>query len=414
MKASTPAGRLLALALCGVTTAAPAAPLSFDAALRLAVSSSPTLAEQDARIEAARKQIVFAGELPDPRLVIGMTNQPINTDDAFKPSRDPMSMQILGVKQDVPNADKRRARTEIARGTLERAEAERQIEKLRVRRETALAWIARQTAERKLALFDELFRENALLLEAVKRRIGSGQGLALESVPPRQEAARLEARQDRLEREQREAVAALERWIGPAAREPLAGDVPDWPIEPERLAHRLHMHPELAAFSPMLHEAEARVREARADKKPDWGVDLTLQRRPDRSEMASLVFSFDLPVFAAHRQDPRIAARSAELTGIEAAREAAEREHARMLEADLAAYRQLDRALRRQTDTLLPLAQEKNELTLAAYRAGQSDLTHVISARAEWIDARIEAIDLAGRRASAAARLHYAYEGNAQ
>lgn len=410
MNTSSHARRLVALVLCGLAAAAPAAPLSFDEALRLAESSSPTLAERDARIEAARRQVTYAGELPDPKLVLGITNLPIDTADRFSLSRDFMTMQMIGVKQAVPNADKRRARTEMAQGASASAEAERLIETLRVRRETAQAWIARRTAERKLALFDELFRENALLRGAVNQRIASGRGLALESVPPREEAAWLAARQDRVERERQDALAALRRWIGEAAEAPLAGDYPTWTIVPERLAHRLHDHPELAAFAPRTREAEAGIREALADKKPDWEVELAYQHRPDFSEMASLVVSFDLPVFAARRQGPRIAARRAELAGIEATREAAVREHAQMLESDLAAYRQLDRAVARQTDTLLPLAQEKAELVLAAYRAGRIELARVIEARSAWIDARIEAIELEGRRARVAARLHYAYE----
>lgn len=412
MYAFSHARPLFALALYALAAASPAAPLTFDEALRLAESAAPTLAERDARIEAARKRTVFAGELPDPRLVLGVTNLPVDTADSYSLSRDFMTMQMIGVKQDVPNGSKRRARTEAARGAVERAEAERRIEKLRVRRETAQAWIARLTAERKLALFDALFRENTLLTETIHRRIASGRGLALESVQPRQEAARLAQRQDLAEREQREATAALERWLGPAGAEPLAGEAPQWAIHPEQLALRLHDHPELTAFVPMTREAEAGIREALADKKPDWGVELVYQHRPDFSEMASLVVSFDLPVFTARRQDPRIAARRAELAGIEAARETAEREHAQMLETDLAAYRQLDRAVHRQTDTLLPLAREKADLALTAYRAGQIELARVIDARSEWIDARIEAIELEGRRARIAARLHYTYEEN--
>lgn len=148
-------------------------------------------------------------------------------------------------------------------------------------------------------------------------------------------------------------------------------------------------------------------------KKPDWGVELAYQRRgPDFSDMASLQFSFDLPVFAARRQDPQIAVRRAELVRIDAEREATLREHAQMLATDLAAYGQLDRAVRRQHETLLPLAREKVELALTAYRASQTDLATVIAARSEWIDARLKAIELEGQRALVAARLHYAYGEN--
>lgn len=403
------------LVVAALVLAAPvaAAPLRFDEALRLAEANAPTLAMQDARLEAARQAAIPAAELPDPKLVVGIDNLPVTGVDRFSLTRDFMTMQKIGLMQEVPNADKRQARAAVARGAIDRVEAERRIERLKVRREAALAWIARHTVERKLALFDALYRENRLLAEAVKSRIASGRGLALETVLPRQEAAMLAERKDQLERERSEAVAAMKRWVGTAGGEPLAGAAPDWPITAETLMHQLHQHPELTVFASMTREAEAGVREAQAMKKPDWGVELAYQRRgPDFSDMASLQFSFDLPVFAARRQDPQIAVRRAELVRIDAEREATLREHAQMLATDLAAYGQLDRAVRRQHETLLPLAREKVELALTAYRASQTDLATVIAARSEWIDARLKAIELEGQRALVAARLHYAYGEN--
>lgn len=405
---------LTAIAIA-IAFAAPAvaAPVSFAEALRLAERNAPTLAAQDARFDAARQAAIPAGELPDPKLVVGLDNLPITGPDRFSLTRESMTMQRVGVMQEVPNGDKRRARVAVAQSTIERVEIERRIERLKVRRETALAWIARYTVERKLALFDALYHENRLLAEAARSRIAAGRGLALDTVLPRQEAAALEDRHDQLERERSDAQAALTRWIGAAGAEPLTGAAPEWPITPATLLHRLHQHPELTVFASMMRQAEAEVRETEATKKPDWAVELAYQRRaPDFSDMASVQFSFDLPVFAGRRQDPQIAARRAELVRIAAEREAALREHTQVLATDLATYRQLDRATHRQRERLLPLAQEKVELALAAYRGGQTELATVIAARSEWLDARLKAIDLEGQRALAAARLHYAYGEN--
>lgn len=410
-----PTWRQNVLAMVVVAFAAPAvaAPLSFEAALQLAERNAPSLAVENARLEAARQAGIPAGELPDPKLVLGIDNLPISGTDRFSLTRDFMTMQRIGVMQEVPNSDKRQARVDVAQSTVARVVAERRIERLKVRRETALAWITRYTVERKLALFDALYRENRLLAEAVSTRIAAGRGLAMDTILPRQEAAALADRHDQLERERSDAEAALKRWIGAAGGEPLVGEAPVWPVSAETLAHHLHHHPELAIYDSMTSQAEAEVREAESTKKPDWAVELAYQRRgPDFGDMASIQFSFDLPVFAARRQDPQIAAKRAELVRIDAERETTLREHAQMLATDLAAYRQLDRAVQRQHASLLPLAQEKVELALAAYRGGQTDLATVIAARSEWIDARLKAVDLEGQRALVAARLHYAYGEN--
>ncbi|MHB1590071.1 MAG: TolC family protein, partial [Sulfuricella sp.] len=343
-----PTWRQNVLAIVVVAFAAPAvaAPLSFEEALQLAERNAPSLAMENARLEAARQAAIPAGELPDPKLVLGIDNLPISGTDRFSLTRDSMTMQRIGLMQEVPNADKRQARVDVAQSTIARVVAERRIEWLKVRREAALAWIARYTVERKLALFDTLYRENRLLAEAVRTRIAAGRGLAMDTILPRQEAAALADRHDQLERERSDAEAALKRWIGTAGGEPLVGEAPVWPITSETLTPHLHQHPELAVYNSMTRQAEAEVREAESTKKPDWAVELAYQRRgPDFGDMASIQFSFDLPVFAARRQNPQIAAKRAELIRIDAERETTMREHAQMLATDLAAYQQLDRAV---------------------------------------------------------------------
>ena len=401
---------ILAIVVAIIAVPALAAPLSFEEALQLAERNAPSLAVDNARIEAARQAAIPAGELPDPKLMLGIDNLPINGPDRFNLNRDFMTMRRIGVSQEVPNSDKRQARVDVAQSSIAVAVAQRRIERLKVRSAVAQAWIGRYTVERKLALFDALYRENRLLADAVLAHFASGRGLAMDTILPRQEAAALADRHDQLERERSDAEAALKRWIGPEGGEPLAGEAPAWSITEEMLTQMTQHDPELVVYNSMTSQAEAEVHEAKSMKKPDWAVELAYQQRgPDFSNMTSIQFTFDLPVFAARRQDPQIAAKRAELVRIDAERETTLREHAQMLATDLAAYQQLDRAVQRQHTSLMPLAQEKVQLTLAAYRSGQTDLATVIAARSEWIDARLKAIDLEGQRALVAARLRYAY-----
>ncbi|KNH46118.1 TolC family protein, partial [Pseudomonas lini] len=109
------------------------------------------------------------------------------------------------------------------------------------------------------------------------------------------------------------------------------------------------------------------------------------------------------------RQNPKIAAKHAELNQLEAEREALIREHTQQLEDDLAEYERLNRAMRRSQDSLLPLAKEKVALTMASYRAGKSDLAAVIAARRELIETRLKQIDFEEQRALTSARLYFAY-----
>jgi outer membrane protein TolC len=391
-------------------TGARAGSLGFSQALELAEQNAPTLSVQQAETESASHAAIPAGALPDPRLFAGIENFPVSGPASGSLTEDFMTMQKIGIMQEIPNSDKRHARVSAAEAAVDRARVFQSIELLRVRRETAIAWIARHTTERKLELFDELENENRLLADTVNTQQVSGTGAATDPVLPREEAAMLEEWRDKLLRDRSAAIAKLRRWLGAGAEQPLAGDPPDWPISREILEHRLHQHPELTVFGPMGRMIEAQVREAEAMKKPDWAVEFAYQHRDDAfGDMVSLQFTFDLPLFPGQRQDPQIAARRAERIRLDAEREATFREHNEMLESDLAEYEQLDRALQRQKEAFLPLAQEKVDLALSAYRAGKADLMSVINARRTLIEARLRMLDLEGQRSQAAARLHFAY-----
>jgi outer membrane protein TolC len=387
-----------------------AAPLTLEEALRLAERNAPSLATQDARIEAARQSLIPAGALPDPKLVAGLDSFPVSGPNRFSLTQDDFTMLRIGLMQEIPNGDKRRARVAAAESRLARSEAEREIERLTLRQETTAAWIKRWTVEHKLDLFASLVRENRLLADAVQAHIAGGRGSITDAVLPRQEAALLAERQDDLEAQRQQAIAGLRRWIGADGGAPLAGDLPVWPVTRATFLRHLHHHPVLAAFAPEGQLLDAEVREAQASKQPDWTVEFDYQRRDEQfGDMVTLEFTVDLPLFAAHRQDPQIAAKRAERLSLESEREAMTRAHTEKLEVDLAEHERLERAVYRQRNTLLPLAREKTELTLAAYRSGKAELTAVLAARRERLDEQLKLIDLQGQQSQVAARLHLAY-----
>ena len=166
-------GRILPAALIVLLPmlSAQAASLSLDDALQLAERNAPSLQARQEQVSAARHSIVPAGELPDPRLNLGVQNLPIEGSDRWSTNRDFMTMQVVGLSQEVPNRDKRKARVETARATVERADAEAVFERLKVRAATAQAWVAAYTVQRKLQQFDEFYKENRLLASAVRARL---------------------------------------------------------------------------------------------------------------------------------------------------------------------------------------------------------------------------------------------------
>ncbi len=400
---------LLAL-LAGMSGLAHAGPLSFNAALDIAERQSPNLASNRAQIQAAQASAIPAGALPDPKIFAGIDNYPVSGPDRGRLNADSMTMQKIGVMQDFPNAAKRQARVAVAEASIETAEAQRLVERLKLRRATALAWLNRYYLERKIALFDNLDKENRLWADAVRAQVASGRTQIADSVMPKQEAVQLADRRDDLIRDLVKAKAGLRRYVGGEADEPLVDALPALSIDADRLRQHLHRHPELQAFVAETRKAEAEVREAQAMKKSDWGVELAYQRRDARfGNMVSVQFTFEIPVSPSTRQDPRIAAKQQELSRIDADREAMLRDHANELENDLADYQALTRQLERADQTTLPLAQQKLDLQYAGYRAGKSDLTAVLAARRDIVDQRLRIIDMEAQRTGMAAQLYFAY-----
>jgi outer membrane protein TolC len=281
---------------------------------------------------------------------------------------------------------------------------------LTAQRNAAVAWLDRYYLERRNALFDELERENSLFAQAVQAQFAAGRGMPADVVEPRQEAAEIADRRDELTAEIAKSRAMLKRWVGAAGDEPLSGEPPAVTLDTAHLREHVHEHPDLAVFVPMTQMAQAEVHEAQAAKRPDWGVELEYGRRGSAfSDMVSLKFTLDLPLFPKTRQDPQVQVKREALARVESERDAMLRDHTQELEADLAEYDVVTRQLTRVRESHLPLAKEKVDAQFASYRAGKADLTVVLAARRELIDQRLKEIELEGKRAEAAAKLYYFY-----
>jgi len=384
--------------------------LSFAKAQELALQEAPVLLANQEQIDASRQAAIPAGELPDPQLAIGVDNLPIQGADSFSFSRDFMTMQRIGLSQAFINPAKLDARVDAATGRIALAEAQTRVLRLQVQLETAVAWINLESIQRQLELVKELDYENRLFQQAVQARYAGGAGMAAEVLTPRQEAALIAERRDQLESNRTQTRAQLKRWIGEAAAWAISGTTPDWPINLEALSHGLHRHPELDLFEPKTQVVNAEVAEAAAEKIPDWALQLAYQHRgPAYSDMVSLQVSVDLPVFPDSRQQPLLAAKLHERTALQAEHQAALQEHTAMLESALAEHQRLLNAEKRSKELLLPLAEEKVNLSLAAWRGNRGDLPTLLAARRERIDAKLKTISLETERKQLAARLHYTY-----
>ncbi len=404
-----------AAALAAVRYAAAAqtdSPLPLEAAVRLAEQQAPSLDARRAAVDAATEAIRPAGELPDPELVAGIDNLPVTTGDAGSLTSDFMTMRKVGVTQAFPRREKRELRTRRAQAAAERETALLTNERLAVREGVAKAWIARLTAERRIALLESLRPRAQAAVDGAAAALAAGRTSAADGVAAQAAKVMLEDRIDQAQRDVAEAQAEFARWLPDAASRPLGG-APDWNdigADPDALLRHVGRHRELLAFDAAEQAATTEIALARAEKKPDWSLELDFaQRGPRYSNMISLELRVPLPLFASQRQDPMIASRQAALAQVQAERADAERMHSMELAKTLAAWRSAAGRAKRYEQELLPLGDTRAEAALAAYRGGRGDLQSALAALDNAVEQRIAYTELLGTLGRSWASLRYAY-----
>ncbi|MBM4218176.1 MAG: TolC family protein [Gammaproteobacteria bacterium] len=384
--------------------------LSFDEAVALALDHAPEVTADAQGVAAMRELEVSAGRLPDPALIVGVDNLPVEGPDAWSTTADFMTMRKIGLMQEFPSREKRRLERERASAQVGLADAELAETSLAIAREAARAWIRSATSESTLRALVRLRPEVKLGATAARAGVAAGRTSTAEALAAAAAAARLETRILDLEGKARQARAELARWVGAEAERPL-GPLPALEALPAPVPVLLAdtgQHGALLPYAARVVAAKSDLELARAERRPDWSAELSFAKRgPGFDDMASLEFTVDLPLFARHRQTPVIAARGADLRRLEAERESGLRAHAAELRQVLIEWEQSGAQLAQYDRELLPLARERSRAALAAYRAGSAELRFAVEAVEDEIELLIERAELADARGRAWAYLRY-------
>jgi outer membrane protein TolC len=403
--------RRAAIILLTLPLAAGAAsgPLAFEEALRLAETRSPQLAAQRSAIAAAEELALAARELPDPKLRLGIDNLPVEGADRFSIARDSMTMRRIGLMQDFPRSEKRELRGRRAEREAERERIRLADARAALRRDVAAAWMERYFAERMAGVISDQHAELRLQRDTMRAGLRAGVARPAELLALDAALQSLLDRHAGFEGQAARATALLSRWLGEDAGRPLAALPHPLPgVEKyDPAAHAPH-HPHLRTLAREIDIAQEESALARAAAKPDWSLELAYaQRGPQFSNMVSVQVAIDLPLFQARRQDRSLAASLARLEQARAVREDALRLHLAEARAAWSEWQTATARLARFDDALLPLAQERTALALAAYRGGQAPLAPVLEARRAELELRLQMLQIEADQARAYAQLIY-------
>jgi outer membrane protein, heavy metal efflux system len=397
--------------LLAASTIVSAQGIDFNSALTAALQRAPQLQARSASVQGAEALQTSAAQLPDPKLTLGIDSLPVTGPNRGSLTRDDFTQRQIGWMQDVPNQAKRAARADVALARTERERALLEMEKLAVRREAGLAWLASFFAEKRLALFNELITRQKLLQSTAPAQVAAGKINPADVTMVGMDTLVLEDRRDELQREANQAAVSLRRWIGDTDGEKpavdLATTLPVMTVDAAFLQSNLERNPELATLAPMRAMAGASVREAEAATRGDWSWSVNYGKRgPGYGDLVSVLLTFELPLSPGQRQQPQIRAGQKEQERLAADYDELLRKQTQELQTLLAELAEVNSKLERVTRQAQPLAAERTALTLAAYQSGRDKLGAVLEARKQQTETDLRALELQSRQRAVLWRLN--------
>jgi len=379
----------LALGLCAPLVFTPAcvlaAPeLTLAEAERLAVEQAPWYAHHRSNVAAAAERVVSEGRLPDPQLMLGAINVPV---ESWRLDEEPMTMTMVGIRQSFPPGATLDLKTRRAEQALAREEARAETELRNVMRQVRQTWLEVFYEERSLLLIGEVRAVLQAQMQAAEARYRAAQETQESLLRTRQSLARLDQREQGVRAQALRLRGQLARWIGvEAARSPLPQRLPEFRIMEARFdATR---HPDYRAAEAMRGMSRAAVEIAEQEYKPGFMAELSYgKRRTGGSDMATALVTMDLPLFRSKRQDRRLAEQQAMEAGARYEAEDKRRELEAAFAAAHAEHAAIAERIHIYADRLLPDIQREARLTTAGFGRNQTELRE---ARMKELDAEIE------------------------
>jgi len=302
--------------------------LSLQQAESLMLKQNPALFAADRNIQALASIPAQVGTLPDPSISFNALNLPVNT---FSPTQENMTQFQLGFSQTLPYPGKLGLKKDIAAQVTNVALSNKEELRLVLLRNVRIHWW--NIAYLDKALF--IVRNNQNLLRNLVRiseaKYKTGAGLQQDVLLAQLELSKILEQLLRLESERTVQVATLNALMNQPSNQAiiLPPSLPDMAIPTIQIrflkAWAKRNHPKLRSLDYQMNAANKRIDLAKKDYYPDFKLGAAYGfrqgRNPvnnqSRSDMASLMFSMNIPIFTDSKQDKALDQRHAEQAQLE-------------------------------------------------------------------------------------------------
>ncbi len=355
--------------------------LTLEQALEMAERQHPQLAEARAQVEAAAGRAQQAGALPNPELIVGAQQLPLDRDASNQRE------YVAGIAQPIPLGGRLGKAREAE--LLDREVRVRGLEvarrDLRTRVHSAFATALYQ--EQAFEIQSQIARSVEKVAVITKARVDAGDAIPEELARIEMEFARAKVEVQRSQSLREQAMLGLAAAVGDSrlSVKSLTGSL-DAAFEIptlESLAASLAAQPEFALANASLRASHARLELAQAERIPDVKVEALYHRLEATKENTfDIGLSIPLPLF--NRNQGRLREARAEAAAVEVRSRLTENElNLRLRES----YAQLTSALatsRALQAEILPRAETMLKSAEARYAAGDTSLADVLPVRRDW------------------------------
>lgn len=403
----------------GISLAQDQIELSLERAVSQAVADDDWLFANEQIELSLSEESIAAGQLPDPRMSIGLLNMPLDT---FNFNQEPMTQLRIGINQTFPRGDTLALQQ---RQKIQQSEVNpylRDDRKANVALQVSILWLNSFMAQQSIELIEndrELFEQ---LVDLTSVRYTSAAGLARQHdvVRAQLELTRLDDRLAMLRQLQNTNKQKLSQWLPYQLLSiPLSSAVPEIEVPSTHLTSLgqasdfFANHPTVRAHDKRIEIAQTKVALSEQSLKPSYSVGASYGYRDNapmgvqRADFITLELSFDLPYFSEKRQKPKIRASRYSASARQTERILLFKE---LFSNYQQANAQLDVLNERKTlfeDTLLDQMSDLTETTLSAYTADEGDFEEVMRAFIGELNTKIELHEINIQRLKAISRLNY-------
>ena len=364
------------------------ASLSLDHAVEIALAGNPGLAKMAARAKAMAEVPAQAGTLPDPMLSLNAVNLP---NDTFSLSQEAMTQLQVGIGFTLPFPGKLDLREQAAEFEARAAQFDVDEMRLVLVKNVRSTWWNLFYLDRALSVVE---RNQVLLRQLVKiaeTRYKTGQGMQSDVLLAQLELSKLLDIEISLKAMRRTQAASLKALLDRSDMGEIilpvkvAETLPDTPKLADLNAAALDSRPALSAQHNGVEAARSRVALAEKDYYPDFKLGAVYGFRSGnnpngsaRTDMSSILFSMNLPIFSGARQDGALSQRKAEVMREEFALQERKTQVLAEIEQALADYRAGQEQASLFKTGIIPQARQTTAAMLSAYQVNKVDFLNLV------------------------------------